>query len=346
MKKALIILLTLALAGGLFAQDISFSGHVQTGMFIDILDADDDVHVRADDDDVGAPIVGRFNIEVDEGDWGAQIGTGADIGSTTGKGMFMYNAHGWLKFADMVTVRAGLIDPGVWTTGGEYDDNVSSGGGLRVEITPIDGLNLGAFFSYPDGGDYAGKIGNFFGETAFGFEYKADIFRVAAAMKLFSEESTYPTGKDTDMKLIFGASFTGIPALTLELSGGIEHLGDYSDSGVFTVYEEGKFAVTDALTVGLLLGEGLTGPDGFCFFKVKPYVEFAVNDAFSVGADVGVTLGEWTDDMSLATIFADIWGKYKIGGGWMQAGYGFENKTKDFGDALDHYIKLVFGWDF
>jgi len=354
MKKALIVLLILALAGGLFAQDISFSGHIQTGMRIEILDGADDIGVAANDDDAPVPIRADFTAAVDDGNWGAKIGFRADFDALDGNHTYLHNAYGWLKPVDILKISAGMIDDGVWGTGGDYDGGVATGGGLRVEIIPIDGLNLGAFFSYPNGGIAAAKIGNFFGETAFGFEYKADIFYVSAAMKLYSEESTYPIGKDTDMKLIFGGGFTGIAGLTLRVSGGIEHLGNYSDDGWFDVREEAEFALSDVLKVGILLAEGLTGPDGFCFFKVKPYVEFGVTDEFSVGADVGIVMGQANapfeiagkDSMGLASIFADIWAKYTIGGGWAKAGYGFTNYTKDYGDALNHYIKLVFGWDF
>ena len=349
MKKALIVLLILALAGGLFAQDISFSGHVQTGMFIDILKADDDVHVRADDDDAGVPVRADFTAAVDDGNWGAVIGFRSDTGNA-----YVHNAYGWLKPVDMLKISAGIIDDGIWGTRGELDDGVATGGGLRFEIMPIDGLNLGAFFSYPHGtGVYAEKIGNFFGETAFGFEYEADAFYVSAALKLFSEETDGSANgyenkiDDTDMKLIFGAG-VNLGALALELSGKVDHLGSYGDVGWAEIYEEAKFGVSDALQVGLLLGEALQGPDpsGLVGLKVKPWVEFAVNDAVSVGADVGVEMWDIGDGLGLARIFGDLWGKYTIGGGWMQAGYGFENLTKDYGDALNHYIKLVFGFDF
>ena len=347
MKKALIVLLALAMAGGLFAQEVSFSGHVQTGMFIQIWDADDDVHVKADDDDANVPLRTDFTASVDEGDWGVVIGFRSDF-----QDVGFHNAYGWLKFIDMIKVSAGLIDDGVWGTAGELDDNVSTGGGLRVEVMPIPGLNVGAFFSYPDGGIAAGKVANWFQETAIGFSYEADLFNVAAALKLYSKEST--TGNDdnkqtefdkTDMRVIWGFGLNLIPGLNLHFDGGIWGLGKYSDLGWMEFYEEADFGVTSALTVGIVLGQAIVSGDGFVYFGAKPWVEFAVNDALLVGADVGIAMRK-SDKMGLASIFADAYATYTIGGGSVTLGYGFENLTKDWGDSLDHYIKLIFAWDF
>jgi len=365
MKKALIVLLILAVAGGLFAQELTWNGAVGSGFVIDIIDGADDIGIKADDDDAGAPVKARIGLAYGTRDWGLKLGTGADVGSGTGTSWWVHNAYGWMNLVGgMLNIKAGLIDDGVWNTGNEVDENVSTGTGVRLEVMPIPGLNFGAKLGYPTGTGYAaGKIANFFGETAFGVSYASDLFKASASMKLYSEESDPGTDGDsalgaskgkrtaigeTDFEANFCFGFN-VVGISIVLDGAIWGLGDYSNLGEFDVYEEFSFGVSNALKVGLLLGQALSGPDGFVWFKAKPWVEFGVTDAVTVGGDVGITMAK-ADSLGLATIFGDLWAKYTIGGGWMKAGYGFTNTTEDYSSTgestLNHYIRATFGYSF
>ena len=360
MKRALIILLILGVAGGLFAQDLVWTGGVTTGAFIELGDDYDDPIIYADDDDSGDAVHGWIHAKYDAGDWGLQVGSVASIESGDGAGAVFYDAHGWIKFlSGMLTVRGGLIDPAVWNTGGEIDENVSSGLGIRVEVEPIDGLNIGAFFSYVDGlsGDSAAqtgdKIADFFQETAIGFSYTADFFNVSAALKLFSEASNIDirdkktAAGDTDMKLIFALGFPNIAGINILVDGAVYGLGDFSNVGELVVYEEFDFGVTNALKVGILLGEKYAGNSdvGFYYFLAKPWVEFGVNDNVTVGASVPITM-EKADSLGFASLGVNLWAKYAIGGAWLKGGYGFMMRTADYGDSLNHYVQIVFGFEF
>ena len=158
------------------------------GALIDIKDAEDDPILSVDDDDIGG-LKARLNADVDGGNWGMQFGLAADmIGENDDASLYIYNAHGWSTILDMVTIRAGLIDPGVWVTDGWIDTNLSSGLGIRVEIHPMEGLNVGVFIPTPAGGDYIEDAiqgyGNEDGGMAFGFSYEQeDLFEVSAALR-------------------------------------------------------------------------------------------------------------------------------------------------------------------
>ena len=346
MKKALIVLLILGVAGGLFAQSVSWSGGVGTGLFIKFGDAYDDPCVVADDDDTNDAIHGFLAAEYDADSWGLKIQLDAGY-SVDHHGVFgLTNAYGWMNFLNkIINVKAGLIDDGVWGTELEADRGVATGGGVRIEIMPIDGLNLGLFFSYPDHGIAAGKIGNFFQETAFGFEYSmANMFRAAVALKLYSEESEYTGYDGMDVELIYGFAFTGIPNLLIGLSGGIDNLANFSDYGDWENYVEVSYKIS-SLGFGIVLGQHIFADEGLIEFGIKPWLEYAINDSFSVGLDIPFTFDTW-DGFKLAEVDMNLWGKYTLGGSWVQLGYGFEMHTADFGDSLDHYIKVIFGYSF
>jgi hypothetical protein len=364
MKKALIGLLILAIAGGVFAQEVNFGGGVTTGLWIDIQDGADEIGVRGDDDDSGDAIHAWFDATYDAGDWGVALGSVAGFDSdpenAKAGSLEFYNAHGWMKFVDgMLTLRAGMIDPAVWNTAiytaAELDDNLSSGGGLRLEVTPIDGLNLGAFFSYPNGGSLAGKIANFFQETALGFSYGNDMFGISATLKLYSEEDLGYREADSDMKLIFGFGFMGIPGLAIGVEGKVDHLGAYSDAGEIEVWEEVDYTL-GPLSFGVHAKEILLGHGDVSFseFMAKPLVSYAVTDEVTVGADVPITMADIGDGLGFASFGVNAWLKYAFTGDvWMKLGYGFTSFQDNYGRglaggaaALDHYIKLIFKYAF
>ena len=350
MKKALIVLLALAVAGGLIAQEVSWSGAVEAGLKIQMGDSFDDPVSFADDDDDDDAVYAEVNLGYDAGDWGLAIGTNAKVNFDGDAGSFaFYNAHGWLKFVEgLITVRAGLIDPGVWTTnGGWVDDNpggnLSSRGGMRIEVTPIDGLNVGAMFGWPNDGIGKTKVGNFIGETAFGFHYDVDLFYAGAALKLFSEDSTYGGGK-SDTALIGGFWFHGLPSMDVGVQVRLDHLTGDADTETW-VGANWSWDVTDQL--GVYADGGIKMVDGLKLAEIEGGVSFGLTEQVSIGADVTVDLLENADeDFGLAKVAPGAWVKYDLGGGSVKAGYGFTMLTKDYGDSLDHTIKLVFAWSF
>jgi hypothetical protein len=191
MKKALVVFLILAVAGGLFAQ---WSGSVTTGALFTF---GDEITVDASDDD-GHAVKARLSYASSGDDYGVSVGVNGD--RTTGNadaGYYIDSFSGWVSFADMFRLTAGRSVGGNWRINDFVSSNIpGSGAGVRLNITPISGLNFGFVFGYPTTGVKAGTIANFFQETGIGANYNAGIFQVGTSLKLFSEESDgYP---DTD----------------------------------------------------------------------------------------------------------------------------------------------------
>ena len=379
MKKTLVVLLILAVAGGVFAQEVTWSGSIDTGAVIGIVKDQDDVFIKADDDDVGTGVKTRLNVAVTDDAWGLEMGIKADIGTDGAAltenawtndyyiGLQFYNAHGWILFADMIKVRAGLIDPGVWTTQGPNDWNLSSAAGIRIEVMPIEGLNVGAFLNWGDGRDgrvIPMTIGNFFKETTLGFSYSnPDMMGLYAAIAFKldgkDDESTMilPDGDDDkNAELIFGFGISPMEALTVKLEGHVYRLGEYSDAGFMWLVEDISYQVMEPLKVGLEAQQQIAGDDSVpisgdfinkTYLKFKLYGEYAVNETISAGLDIPMEMMKNSDDdLAFATFGMNLWGKYTVGGASMKVGYGFTKKTEDFGDSLSHYIRLLFSYSF
>ena len=375
MKKTLIVLLILAVAGGVFAQEVTWSGEVLTGAMVKMGDGiiapngDETATIQADEDDVPTGVKARLNAAVTDDNWGLELGAAADIftsGADLSKGVYFYNAHGWMSFVDMIKIRAGLIDPGVWTTKGPEDFNFSSGLGIRVEVTPIEGLNVGLLLNYGrDKGNsaWAGpmKVGDFLQETVFGASYSNPDMMNLYVSVAFALDSKHIDDEAKSQAVIFGFGINPIEALSIKVEAKVEELGQYSDFGWMWFIEDVSFRVMDPLLVGIRFDEKLASEDSSLanllagnidFYKTalgfKPYVEFTVEavEGLSVGAEIPVWMKDNGDGLTLASFGATAWAKYAMGGSWVKASYGFESTTKDFGDALVHTIRLIFGYSF
>jgi hypothetical protein len=76
-------------------------------------------------------------------------------------GIFLSDAYGWFTLADdMVRISLGRFDANsVWHNFGVIDRQYSQGLGMRVEVMPIDGLNVGLFLR-PTHRNVSGSIGD------------------------------------------------------------------------------------------------------------------------------------------------------------------------------------------
>jgi hypothetical protein len=149
MKKALVVLLILAVAGGVFAQDLVWSGKVETGLNITekrhegatvgLWNDNDDTNTRVD-----------LNLAFTKDFYGAKVGLRSDDFAQTKIGI--YNAYVWAGFLnDVLGIKFGLIDDSAWATEGDEEFHYSTGGGLRLEVKPIEGLNVGVLLTLPGG---------------------------------------------------------------------------------------------------------------------------------------------------------------------------------------------------
>lgn len=155
---------------------------------VDIPDGADDplVSIHNDNDDVRsrARIQGTYDADT----YGFKVGIGTDFTNGNGTYVRAYNAYGWYNFlGNIINVKAGLIDDAAWNTMGSKDWNLSNGLGVRLEVSPIEGLNFGVFLN-PGTNDFnAVTAEQFFKETGIGASYKSDLFDISLAFKLDSD---------------------------------------------------------------------------------------------------------------------------------------------------------------
>jgi hypothetical protein len=283
MKKALIVLLILAVAGGLFA-DPTFSGHVRTGVKITF---DDDPSAAANDGDGDHPVYGELGFTNGGDDWGVKIGANANVGADgAGNGLGLGDLNGWVKFADIFKLTAGKGVGGAWGTGGNTDTNVSSSNaGVRLEITPIDGLNFGFRFGFASDNGKVGpdKIANFLQETGIGVKYDAGIWNVATGLDLDSEESN---SKGLDGLWYFGFNFSGISLVNIHVGGKVDNLFGQAGDMTVKLYEK--------------LSGSIAGIDWELAFN-----ESVVPSPITAGLDAGLSYGIPINEKASAEIGAD-----------------------------------------
>jgi hypothetical protein len=295
MKKALVILLILAVAGGLFAQDFTIGGKIDTGLKFSGGDGQA-AWAEGYHDDHGPTRV-ELNGNYAAENYGAKIGIRSNVPGdlVPFSSIFIYNAYVWSEFLnDIINVKAGLIDDAAWNTGGPEDFNVSNGGGLRIEVKPIAGLNVGVMLNainqnadpFTDG--FGAKFEYFFLETGIGAKYEHDIVDVALGVKLDSKgdafigDEGYVKGtavgkllaggglRDKDNEEIkdsagvvgiFGVNVKAVPKLTAQVEGKIYNLGAFSDIGWTWFIENFAYQVLDPLSVGIELRQNMFGAE-------------------------------------------------------------------------------------
>jgi hypothetical protein len=303
MKKTLVILLILAVAGGVFAQDITFSGEVKTGLQFAL---DDDGAVKLWHDDAGAAefgLAGAFT----EDNYGLNFKLSA---SYNGQNAFVKESYAylWAEFLNAkLKLTGGWIDGAVWGSGGPTDVSYDAVKGVRFEIKPLDGLDVGfAFGAQPNDGDGAdgfdptnttngsetfyATLKNFFLEPVIGVKYSNDIFgSVTVAVAVDNEDFNYEPGtwpnvtntgtgtpdpantNRTDTSLLFGLDFSKlVTGLTAIVDGQLTTLT--GDEIGWALGEKVGYQINDAFSATLVIKEAKAaiGGDATAVPPVEP----------------------------------------------------------------------------
>jgi hypothetical protein len=317
MKKFLVVLMILAVAGGVFAQDadITIQGAVKMGLNVENEgDGDFQVVPYSDDVDNGTPLRAELTFRAAWENVGVNIRLREDLMKTDAAGA-LHDMSTNVGFAyayanalnDMITIGGGKLGDSVWATEGDWDDSYDSVLGVRVEDKHIEGLNIGVAFDAGAFADAAGvyrvpfTVPQFLQETVIGVKYASDPFTVVAAVKLDSNADapklstgaydTNPLSRtDEEMKALFSVNITAVPALTAIIDGELGALN--SDNVQIDIHEKFGFQISDALEAHIVLVEagGLdkdaSGPIGF---EAKPGVSFAIiPDKFTAKLDLGI----------------------------------------------------------
>jgi hypothetical protein len=255
-----------------------------------------------------------------------------------------HQAYGWATFLnDVIKLSAGIIDDGAWGSGG-MEGYAINGTGVRFEITPIAGLNLGLMLRYSTDAPPPVTIKQFLSETAFGAKYESDLFWLAGGLILDSDADKLATNADlkwhadvaaagapdSDQGLDFyaGAGVTALPGLTVSVEARARNAAKFADYGQFVLDEKASYKLLDdKVEVGLKAYQYFWAEDGSKGLNVNPsttaetlkpyltfnpYVAYDVLDNVNVAFDV--TFGLWKDNIDYELGFKPKV-TYKIGDG-------------------------------
>jgi hypothetical protein len=311
MKKTLVVLLILAAAGGLFAQELTFSGDVKTGVR---LEADKDANsVKLWHDDAAGPqfaINGTYGAD----NYGLKLGF---IGDASEASPFSVDsAYLWFKPLDLLKISAGKSFGDIPNV---YDFATGGGPGVQFLLTPIEALTVGVTLSTPGGDFKKHELKDFFLETALGLKYTSDIFAAHLAFKLDSEADKndafswdalgFPKVEigakkpENEMFVSAAVEVTAIENLTIDVAGKIENLNDWAEDGGARaeIHEKVGYQVSDPFNVYLKVVEVLfshkNGPTGL---NAEAGLGYKINDTykanFTLGADNWLLPDVYGDD--------------------------------------------------
>ena len=370
MKRALIVLLLLAVAGGLFAQSVVFSGGAKSGLQVAIED-DTTLHVYEPDMDGGyrlqlgvaattrsgnAGATGRVVQNLD----GATVALDADTGVSSG--VIFDNAYAWLKPLDILTLYGGKVDAGGFSTGAVIDESngVIDGVGASLGVDVIPGLGVGLSIA-PNGGEL--------GDAAYSLGAKFDATGLLGAVATLKYDGAGNAG-DGATNVGFGVSVSALENLGVSLGLELlaENLTKLKDAG----------AVTGGLIVGFNAGALSAGVKGLVYAPVQDnqaldlagsvYGAFGLTNAVTLNLGVGYSLKETLEKTNGSTfdyragwdglpkgnlsdkVDSSVLGiqpsvTFAIGGGTLDLGYGL--LTHVGGDSLTkHSIYTVFNVEF
>ncbi|QQO10619.1 hypothetical protein [Breznakiella homolactica] len=273
MKKALVVLLILAVAGGVFAQELKFTGYVNTGLGLVIPGEDDaDPYLTAYGQDA-EQFNYRFQLNGFFTNSAGNAGLSFRLRAQGNRTPFMHWAYGWYTgFDGMITVKAGSVDDGTYNTMGYViDGDVDEGIGALVNVSPIDGLSLGVG-AYVGKNDASGSLQRELDDAkyTFGIAYDMpDLFKVAVG---YRTKSAFDTAR-----LRAGVNIKVLPELTAVIEVEADNLdGDFGDFGTFTIAQTLAYKIGD-ITVGVNLGEYLSMEEDTDFsFMANPWVSYAI----------------------------------------------------------------------
>jgi hypothetical protein len=307
MKKALVVFLILAVAGGLFAQTTAkFTGSVQTGLGIGFDDNDDskalvDFVRNRGEQGIRGDVTANISSGPDNQPYGA---FGGEITlrvrqdnilnkSADGNGILAKpdtSVKLWWVPNSFVRLDVGKGGPGGYGTMGGIDrsQDTLDGNGLKITLTPVSGLTLGAHALY---GASVKNLEDM--ELKFGAKYAVpSLLNVAANLYYLAANKA---DKAEKVRFGVGANYVGLSAMGLtKIAADFGTYGFGTDDFFMGVGEAVGFA-TGGLTLGvkaqqfIWLGEGSKDVMPMLFqgdiaYKVSPVVTVGIEGRYKIGA--------------------------------------------------------------
>jgi hypothetical protein len=361
MKKFLVVLMILVVAGGVFAQDVAVSGAVKFGTAFLKEQGSDDIIVFPYSDDVDSgldlvppdlpiPLRAELTFHATWDNVGAKIRLRDDFtGHNTNSALDGYAYVYANALNDMIKISGGKLSDTPWSTGGDEDWSLGNTFGARIEVKPIDGLNLGVALDVPVVAAHGTlKIADFLQETVIGAKYTADAFAVDLGVKLDSEADPIPGNSSKEIELQFGFVLTSIANLTAFIEGDITELND-DDNREIDIREKVGYQISDALEAHLAFSEYGSlkdldaDPLGIDIWPGLSY--FVIPDKFNAYLDVGIIANTKFDPLNFEIIPGIEW--YYANNAKINFFYdGLFGKDAADIDITTHIVQVDFVWTF
>jgi len=273
MKKALIVLLILGVAGGLFAQ-VTWSGYVNTGIgFAKADDAEDPVFGLMGKDAWTDGMRAHLNVSYinDDGDGGfeGQFRANGNVGSTANNPYELRRAYAWSKSATgLLEFWGGRID-GTYYSGndGLMGDDWFNSIGLLANISPIDILTIGL-------GGYAPEA------LSGGLPWDGDgltlFLGIAVDAGIVGVHSQFHINKGSIDGYVTASA--GLGVVDLGLGVYLWKLNEFGDAGEFNFFAKVGLNVLDGLGLNIGGAFGMSQADG-----TDPWMAFGAWGDFAIG---------------------------------------------------------------
>ena len=293
MKRILLVFLIVVSAAAYgFGQELKFDGYLNSGIGFwgtnkEGLDAKVEVYGVDSERNIGRfRLNGAFTNE--------NKTAGANFrfqvqGSTTSNAPSLAFGYGWITFANMFTIKAGLVDDGTWATGDViFADDQGEGAGLLLKVSPLKGLDLGvgAYAASYASGSNNNTINLSVWERKFD-DYKYTFNAAYTMDKMFrimvSGRTKNATGGDTantePSQLLGELRLLAVPNLTAVVAARLVTLDEFSDLGLMQFYETISYKMND-LSFGLNAAQYISNKTGEDDpgLRFNPWISYALNE--------------------------------------------------------------------
>jgi hypothetical protein len=314
MKKLLILLLVLVVAGGVFAQELKWSGGVLFGLGIKSDESappiqDNELWESGDD----SKATGFVQTEYAQDNYGFLFKVRGRFSRADDYDLTIPKAKVWFDLLDdKIGIRAGRLDEGLWNTQADWWWQVTNGVGALVEIKPIEGLSFGAIFKTNvdsitwdhDGKDDTDEvaIGDKFVSSpeellkraAFGVSYTlTDTFyasaslQLAAGKRVLELEPKAAAVLNDAAEATYGLNILAVPNLILNTEGLFGNIGGDGDISFNLRQDIGYKIIPGTFKAGVKLAE--VSPADALELTIKPYGEYVINSLFTANLEFQIS---------------------------------------------------------
>jgi len=282
MKKLIVLLLTIAMVGAVYAEEapapvLKWSGLLNTGFQYD--NGTDSLYLYGQNAGKASRL--RLNADYTNGDFGVHFRLQTDDATTTAFSIKHALVWGNL-FNNMATFKVGLLNDSTWATPYNSFGSLDGKKGVQLQVKPIKGLNVGAFM--PLDTTKTVPAGDVPKDMTFAGKYSiSGIADVLAGLNL----GVAPT---TKTEAYGSVNVTAIENLTAIVEADLTDISDIANT--LALDEYASYAMGN-LAVGAYLEQVFGSPFGW---TIAPEVSYTIDKA-EVGGSFTIASGSvWSID--------------------------------------------------